>query len=105
MIARHWKGIAKPELADAYEQHLLSETFPHLLQIKGFIKASILKRRLAAGIEFLIITQWDSLSSIKAFAGEDIEIAVIPQKVREMMVHYDDKAFHYEVAKEFDREN
>jgi heme-degrading monooxygenase HmoA len=105
MVARHWKGVAKWELADAYEKHLLHETFPNLLRIKGFIKASILKRNLAAGIEFLIITQWDSLSSIKAFAGEDIETSVVPKKVREMMVHYDDKAFHYEIAKEFNREN
>src|ERR1700679_1764744 len=101
MIARHWKGIAKPELADAYQNHLLNETFPNLLQVKGFIKASILKRNVAAGVEFLIITQWDSLSSIKAFAGEDIGTSVVPQKVREMMVHFDDRAFHYEIAKEF----
>jgi hypothetical protein len=104
MIARHWKGVAKPELAGAYEMHLLHETFPSLLKMEGFIKAFILKRHVAAGIEFLIITQWDSLLSIKAFAGKDIEISVVPQKVRDMMVHWDDKAFHYEVAAEFDQE-
>ena len=103
MIARHWKGIAKPEMATAYETHLLKETFPSLLRIKGFIKAFILKRNVTDGTEFLIITEWDSLLSIKAFAGEDVGVSVVPQAVREMMVSYDDKAVHYEIAKEFNR--
>jgi len=101
MIARHWKGIAKAELAAAYTAHLLEETFPALSQLKGFIKAYILTRAVTNGVEFLIITEWGSLLAIKAFAGEDMETAVVPKIVQEMMVQYDQKASHYEIAHEF----
>jgi heme-degrading monooxygenase HmoA len=101
MIARHWKGIARPGSADAYTKHLLTETFPSLLQLQGFIKASILKRSGTDGVEFLIITEWDSILSVKAFAGQDVETAVVPQVVQEMMVQYDPKAVHYEIMHEF----
>jgi heme-degrading monooxygenase HmoA len=101
MIARHWKGIAKTELAQAYAEHLLKETFPSLLKIKGFLKAEILKRKVANGIEFLVITEWDSISSIEAFSGKDIEKAVVPQPAKEMMVRYDHKVIHYEIVNEF----
>ena len=71
MIARHWKGTAKPGLAGAYKRHLLEETFPALSKLQGFTKASILERAVPDGEEFLIITEWDSVQAIKAFAGED----------------------------------
>ena len=103
MIARHWKGTTKPGLAAAYEAHLLSETFPGLSKLQGFIKADILKRSVESGDEFLIITEWDDLSSVKAFAGEDIETAVVPKRVREMMAYFDEKAVHYQVEHEFSK--
>jgi heme-degrading monooxygenase HmoA len=101
MIARHWKGIAKPELADAYKEHLIKETFPTLKTLNGFVDSFILNRVVTKGIEFLVITQWDSISSIKAFSGEDAEIAVVPTVVQEMMVEFDRRAVHYDVVAEF----
>jgi heme-degrading monooxygenase HmoA len=98
MIARHWRGVAKPEHAEAYIQHLKTETFPSLHKLPGFVRASILRRSIPAGDEFLIITIWQSLESIRAFAGRDIETAVVPAAVEEMMVDYDRAAHHFEVV-------
>jgi heme-degrading monooxygenase HmoA len=70
MIERHRKGIAKVEEADHYIEHLLSDTFPKLSAMDGFIRASILKKDTDKGIEFLIVTVWKSLAAIKQFGGE-----------------------------------
>jgi heme-degrading monooxygenase HmoA len=96
MIARHWKGVAKPESAGAYVDHLRHETFPALRKLDGFIDASILRRYVSEGVEFLVVTHWDTLDSIRAFAGDDIEAAVVPERVRAMMVEYDLTVRHYE---------
>ena len=61
MISRHWRGIAKPALAQAYVEHLQRETFPAIRSLPGFVSASILRRTVAEGTEFLIVTQWESL--------------------------------------------
>ena len=98
MISRHWRALARVDRADDYETHLRSATFPALRKIAGFVDASILKRTLAGGIEFLVVTRWDSLSAIEKFTGADVEIAVVPPNVREMMLEYDGRARHYEVV-------
>jgi len=100
MISRHWKGIAKPGEADNYIEHLRTDTFPKLSEIDGFITASILKRAVGQGTEFLIITVWESIESIECFAGATADIAVVPESVQAMMIEYDRIVSHYEVVEE-----
>jgi heme-degrading monooxygenase HmoA len=98
MICRQWRGLAKSNLAEAYVQHLQTETFPAMRKLPGFMSASILRRTLQEGVEFLVVTKWASLESIRAFAGPNAETAVVPPKARDMMVEYDQVARHYEVV-------
>jgi heme-degrading monooxygenase HmoA len=98
MIARHWRGVAQREFADAYVEHLHSETFPQLVQLPGFHDASILRRDVEQGVEFLVVTVWKSLDAIRSFAGNDPESAVVPAKVQQMMIEYDRRPRHYEVV-------
>jgi heme-degrading monooxygenase HmoA len=98
MISRQWRGLAKPGSADDYVEHLRAETFPAIHKLPGFISASILRRTVPGGVEFLIVTHWASIESIRAFAGSNIETAVVPQKVCDMMVDFDRTVRHYEVV-------
>ena len=92
MISRHWKGVAKPGEADNYIEHLRSDTFLKLSKINGFISASILKRGVDRGTEFLIITVWESMEAIERFAGPAADVAVVPESVQAMMLEYDEPA-------------
>lgn len=98
MISRQWRGLAKLSSAQAYIEHLQSETFPAIARIPGFAGASILRRTVPEGVEFLIVTQWESLEAIRAFAGANAEDAVVPPKVQDMMIDYDRVVRHYEVV-------
>jgi heme-degrading monooxygenase HmoA len=98
MIARHWRGLVKRERADAYVEHLQSKTLPQLVQLAGFHDARVLRRDLPQGVEFLVVTIWESLDAIRAFAGNDVERAVVPPEARDMMIEYDRAARHYEVV-------
>ena len=64
----------------------------------GFLDAKVLRRDLPQGVEFLVVTIWDSLDAIRAFAGKDVESAVVPPKARDMMLEYDRTSRHYEVV-------
>ncbi len=97
-ISRHWRGVAKPEEADKYVDHLRTDTFPKLAKIEGFISASILKRSIPEGTGFLIVTTWQSLDSIRKFAGDSADRAVVPPIVQAMMVDYDREVVHYEIV-------
>jgi protein tyrosine phosphatase (PTP) superfamily phosphohydrolase (DUF442 family) len=55
VISRQWRGLAKADRADAYVEHLQSDTFPAIRKLAGFRAASILRRAVPGGIEFLIL--------------------------------------------------
>lgn len=57
MISRQWRGLAKHHFADAYVEHLRTETFPAIRKLPGFKNASILRRTVAEGVEFLIVKE------------------------------------------------
>lgn len=97
MISRQWRGLARSKRAQDYIRHLRTETFPALRRIPGFVDASILSRALATGIEFQIVTRWDSIDAIVKFAGADPEVSVVPPQVVEMMIEFDPRAKHFEV--------
>lgn len=98
MISRQWCGIAKRSDADLYVLHLNRETFPQLRRIAGFHSASILRRDVSVGVEFRIVTEWQSLDAIRTFAGENPEEAVVPDEVKKMMISFDRHVAHYEVV-------
>jgi antibiotic biosynthesis monooxygenase (ABM) superfamily enzyme len=97
VISRQWRGLAQSNQAQKYVKHLRTETFPALRKLPGFVDASILSRSLGDGVEFLVVTQWESLAAIVRFAGPDPEAAVVPSEVAAMMIDYDRRATHFQV--------
>jgi len=102
MISRQWSGIAKPGRAAEYVKHLESETFVALAKLPGFVRATILSRDVRGMTEFQIVTEWESLDSIRAFAGADISVAVVPEGARALLSSYDDHVLHYEIERTFE---
>jgi heme-degrading monooxygenase HmoA len=98
MISRQWRGLARADRAGDYVAHLREETLPALRGIDGFVDASILRRQVPQGVEFLVVTRWRSLAAIAQFTGSDLDAAVVPEPVRAMMIEYDERVRHYEVV-------
>ena len=96
VISRQWRCLAHTDRAQDYVKHLRAETFPALRKIPGFVDASILSRPLGSGVEFLIVTRWDSMDAVARFAGADSEAAVLPANAADMMIEYDRRARHFE---------
>ena len=98
MISRHWRGLAKTARADEYVEHLRRETFPQLRAIPGFVSASILRRNVENGVEFLIVTRWESMAAVQQFAGREAGVAVVPRTAQNLMIEYDREVRHYDVV-------
>lgn len=98
MIARTWRGSAPAANADAYVAHLRTRTFPGLRTIPGHNGACLLRRDSGTTVEFLVITFWQSIDSIHRFAGDDPEVAVVPDEARALLGAFDARAVHWEVA-------
>lgn len=98
MIARVWRGSAIRERADDYVEHLEQSVIPELQQIDGFRGIYLLRRNLSDGIEFVVMTLWESMEAIRKFAGENPEIAVVAPTARVLFREYDAEVKHFEIA-------
>jgi heme-degrading monooxygenase HmoA len=98
MIARIWGGTATVANADAYHRHFTTRVAPQLNELAGHRGAYLLRRETAGEVEFLAVTLWDSLESIKSFAGPNPELAHVEPAARAVLARFDETARHYEVA-------
>jgi len=100
MIIREWRGRANHLRANAYPRHFRTAVLPELRRLKGFRGATLARRQLDDRIEFVVLTRWESLESIRAFAGSDIERAVVEPAAVAALVEFDARVRHYEVMEE-----
>ena len=99
MISRIWHGYTTPENADAYESLLKGEIFAGIRgrAIPGFEEIQLFRRDLGNEVEFITVMWFDSIESVRAFAGQDYEAAVVPPKARSVLKRFDERSQHYEV--------
>ena len=99
MISRIWHGWTTPANADVYEALLKEEIFVGIAdrQIAGYRGIHLLRRDLDDEVEFVTIMWFDSLDAVRAFAGEDYEVAVVPPKARAVLSRFDAHSQHYDV--------
>jgi heme-degrading monooxygenase HmoA len=100
MIIREWRGLADASRADAYPKHFCEKVVPELRHIPGFLGAHLSRRDLADKVEFLVLTRWQSLESIRAFAGTDFGRAVVDPGAAAALTEFDRNVQHYEVLQE-----
>jgi len=98
VIARLWHGWTAPENADAYEEFLRTKMFPSIHRVPGYLGADLLRRDDGQEIAFVTITRFESLESVRAFAGEDYEQAVVEPEARALLSRFDDRSEHYEIV-------
>ena len=99
MICRIWHGWTSRQNADAYEQLLKSEIFQGIAgrRISGYRGIELLRRETPSLTEFVTIMKFDSLDAVRAFAGPDYEVAVVPPPARALLERYDTRSAHYEI--------
>jgi len=96
VIIREWRGRAAKSNPEAYPHHFRSNVMPELRQLPGFLGAHLCRRHLGERIEFLVLTKWQSMDAIRAFAGDDAGKAIVEPDGVAALVDFDDRVQHYE---------
>jgi heme-degrading monooxygenase HmoA len=98
MIARICKGAVARADGDAYEAYIEATGFAAYGETPGNRGAWMLRRDDGDRTEFVTLSMWDSVDAIKAFAGEDIEAAVLYPEDERYLVGGASSVAHYEVV-------
>lgn len=95
MIVRIWRARGSEQGIERYcREHFEPGVLPELRSVDGFVDAEVLVR----DGELVVATRWESLESVRAFAGDDLERAVVEPVVAELLDSYDETVTHYTVA-------
>jgi heme-degrading monooxygenase HmoA len=97
LIARVWRGVVALQDADVYADYIRETGFNQYAQTAGNRGAWLLRRDEGDRTEFITYSLWDSVDSIRAFAGDDIERAVYYPEDERYLVQRDDRVAHYSV--------
>lgn len=99
MISRIWHGYTDAQNANAYETLLKNEIFVNIenMHIPGFKEIQLFRRTVEDEVEFVTIMWFDSIQSVKQFAGEDYTAAVVPNSARRFLKRFDSHSQHYEL--------
>lgn len=98
MILRLWRGWTTPEKADRYEELIRAAIFPGILarNIARLEGLELFRRSFEGEVEFMTLMRFASWDAVKAFAGPNWEVSVVPPAARAVLDRFDEKAAHYE---------
>lgn len=97
MIARVWHGVTELENADEYLCFVRARAIPDYKSIAGNRGAFVLRKLDEDEAHFITLSFWDSMSSIKEFAGEDVNAAKYYPEDSEFLLEFEPEVSHYEL--------
>jgi heme-degrading monooxygenase HmoA len=99
-IARIWSGAVRTADADEYAAYIRDTGFSEYGRTAGNRGAWLLRRDDDGTTEFITLSLWDGVDAIRAFAGEDIEAAVLYPEDERYLIGGESRIVHYDVADE-----
>ena len=97
-VARVWRGTVRRRDAGVYADYIRETGFTQYGDTPGNLGAWLLRRDDGDETEFVTWSLWESLDAIRAFAGEDIEAAVLYPEDERYLIDGVSSVTHFEVA-------
>jgi heme-degrading monooxygenase HmoA len=95
-----WFGRTKAEDYDAYLVYLEESGVAALRETAGNRGVMVLRRIEGDEAEFGVVSFWDALEDVKAFAGEDVDLARYFPDDERYLLEFTPRLKHFEVARE-----
>jgi heme-degrading monooxygenase HmoA len=102
MIARTWHGAVPLEKADEYHDYLSRTGVTDCRATAGNLGVQVLRRIEGNQAHFLFISFWRSENDIRAFAGDQIEVARYYPEDHEYLLELEPECTHYDVLTSID---
>ena len=97
MIARIWRGITLKEKADDYLAYLHGTGLPDYAKTPGNLGVTVLRRDQGDHCEVMLISLWDSMDAVRAFAGENPDRSVYYPEDDQYLLQMEPLVRHYDV--------
>lgn len=97
MIARTWHGRVPAEKSAAYAEFLDNKGIRDYLATHGNAGVYVMRRIEKDVAHFLLISLWDSMESIRQFAGQNADQAYYYPEDKDFLLEFEPNVQHYEI--------
>lgn len=97
MIARLWRGVTLASKADDYFAYLQKTGLQDFRATPGNQGVYVFRRFNEGTAEFLLVSLWDAVESIKKFAGDEHEKARYYSEDKDYLFEMTPFVEHYEI--------
>ena len=98
MIIRSWRAVAaSQEVIDTYQAHLESTTFKGMALLSGHQGACLSQKIVRGQYIVLVMSFWQDMASIEAFAKGPMHEAVAKPWTQELLVSFDEEVEYFDV--------
>jgi heme-degrading monooxygenase HmoA len=98
VIARIWTGEVRQADAETYADYIRETGFREYGETAGNRGAWLLRRDDGDTTRFLALSMWESLDAVRAFAGDDVEAAVLYPEDERYLRPGSSTISHYDVV-------
>ncbi len=96
-VMRIWHGRVPLQRADEYEGFLIERAAPDYASVEGLLRLYFTRRDEGDVAHFLLVTVWDSMESMRRFAGDDPELAKYYPEDDEFLLEKEERVSIYRV--------
>ena len=97
MIMRSWKGATKRSDAEEYFNYLNKTGIKAYQETEGNRGVYVLRKDEGDKTEFLLLSFWDSIESVRSFSGPEPEKAVFYPEDENFLIKFDKTVTHFDV--------
>jgi len=97
MIVRMWHGRVDASKAEDYTEFMKERAAPDYSSVGGLQKLLFLRKIETDVAHFLLVTYWDSMKSVKKFAGDQPEKAKYYPEDDQFLLEKEETSTLYEV--------
>ncbi len=97
MIARQWTCLCPRERRAGFLRHLERTGVAETAALPGCLGHQVLEREEPGGVRICLITYWESMEAVRAYAGEEPEQARLYEGDEAFGIEPETRALHWRV--------
>lgn len=98
MIARSWRGMTAADKADEYLAYLRETGLKDYRSTPGNRGVLVMQRAVGDRCEIVLLSFWDSMEAVQAFAGKDPDVAKYYPEDERFLLEMQPFVRHYDLA-------
>lgn len=98
MIVREWGATVSVDREEEYLERVRARVLDTLASHDGYRGATFARRSDGEHVRYQVVSYWNSWEAVRTLAGDETDVAYVPEEIASLLIDYDKFVRHYEVV-------